>query len=109
MVECRGEAATPRLFGRTARCRRDEPSATARRRRSPAYREIGNRNMIDDNNKNDSNRITNAGESAEGRFRAITGARKAARKTDGDALLGDHAVEIKTACGTINQIRAHRF
>lgn len=54
--------------------------------------------------------ISGRGRSAEEAFRAITGAGKPARASDGDALLGGHPVEVKRATnGTLNQVRAVKY
>lgn len=54
--------------------------------------------------------ISSGGDAAESSFRALTGAKKALRKADGDAVLDGHLVEVKKASAdTLNQVRATKF
>lgn len=54
--------------------------------------------------------ISSAGREAERLFREITGATQTAKAADGDALLNNHAVEIKqTSTNTLNQVRPVKY
>lgn len=54
--------------------------------------------------------ITHDGTPTEARFRLITGACQAAARSDGDALLDGHLVELKYAAGgAVNQVRAVKY
>jgi hypothetical protein len=54
--------------------------------------------------------ISHGGKFAEERFRELTGASKAARSGDGDAILNGIPVEVKNATkATLNQVRAVKY
>ncbi|MBA3877600.1 MAG: hypothetical protein C0498_11845 [Anaerolinea sp.] len=54
--------------------------------------------------------ISHGGESAEARFRELTGAKSAPTASDGDVLLEGYPVEIKRATtSTLNQVRAVKY
>lgn len=54
--------------------------------------------------------ISRGGDSAEERYRKATGASKAAKSGDGDAVLGGSLIEIKKASAmTLNQVRAVKY
>lgn len=55
--------------------------------------------------------IANAGDSAEERFRRLTGAERVSRKSDGDARIGDLVFEVKFVGGpeVVNQVRAEKW
>jgi hypothetical protein len=55
--------------------------------------------------------ITDAGVSAEDRFRLLTGAERTGRKSDGDARIGSFYFEVKFVGGpeVVNQVRAEKW
>jgi len=54
--------------------------------------------------------ISGGGADAESQFLALTGATRAARAGDGDAILDGHLIEVKRASSpTLNQVRATKY